>query len=230
VTNTRGQELYDLWAANGKSAPELMASAIEPKPALSATILSVTRTTNNKGFSWATALVEVTCEGALIQGANVISSYTGPTSGNASGQTGADGRVSLNTISKKNATGQWCFTLTSVTKTGYNSPGSYPTMCEPQNKSGITEDAGILYANDLLIAPNPASSIASLTYSVAEATRVVIHVYDQSGKLVSGITEQMHDPGMYLVDLDVSSLQRGIYYIVMKTSTTQLTRKLVVTW
>jgi hypothetical protein len=214
--------------ANGKSAPELMALAIEPKPALSATILSVTRTTDNKGFSKATALVEVTSGGAPIQGANVVSSYTGPTSGTAAGVTDAQGRVSLITTSKKNATGTWCFTLTSVTKSGYNPPATYPTLCESAKQSSLVEGETVKYSDDLLISPNPAVSNASLTYSVSEISRVSINIFDNSGRKIAKLAEGSHDPGIYMVDLDVSVLPEGLYFILMQTGKNQFTKKLVV--
>ena len=232
VTNSRGQELYDLWVAHGKSAPELMEEAVWPvqTPQLAAQILSVIRTTNKQGLAFATALVKVTASnGAPVEGASVVASYTGPTTGTVSGTTLADGTVALKSSSKKNPTGVWCFTLTSVSKTGYLPPVvPLDSDCEILKQGDPISQETISYENDLMVMPNPANSIANLSYSISEPSQVSIRVYDHSGKKVAELAGGNHDTGMYTINWDVSVLPKGIYFVTMRTNQVQLSRKLVV--
>lgn len=55
-----------------------------------------------------------------VAGATVTVSYTGPNQGQKSGVTGADGTVTLYTDRQRRPQGTWCFTVTNVTKDGYN--------------------------------------------------------------------------------------------------------------
>ena len=54
-----------------------------------------------------------------LAGVTVTVTYSGPSHGQASGITGADGTVTLATNWKRNPKGNWCFTVTNVTKDGY---------------------------------------------------------------------------------------------------------------
>ena len=54
-----------------------------------------------------------------VAGVAVTVTYSGPNHGQASGITGADGTVTLTSNWKRNPKGNWCFTVTNVTKDGY---------------------------------------------------------------------------------------------------------------
>jgi hypothetical protein len=72
--------------------------------------------------------------GQPVAGAQVTASYTGPTSGTASGVTDASGTVVLQSERTKNDLAlEWCFTVTGVTAAGATyDPGSnaVTTQCE----------------------------------------------------------------------------------------------------
>jgi hypothetical protein len=229
TTNTRGQELYDLWFAHGKSAPELMEEAVWPLPTLLVPeFVTVSRTTNKQGIAQGYAIVKVTCGGTPIEGANVTSSYTGPTSGSVSGLTSTNGLVTLYTTKIKNPAGVWCFTLTNVSKTGYDSPVTYPTACESQAKTDPSADEALHYINDLQLFPNPAGSGTNITYSLARPSQTSLTIYDYSGRQIATITEGWQDAGMYTVAWNVSGLPKGIYFIRMQINSIQLMKKLLV--
>ena len=68
-----------------------------------------------------------------VAGAAVTVTYSGPSSGQASGVTGANGTVTLTTNWQRNPKGNWCFEVTNVTKDGfaYNSNANVVTLqCE----------------------------------------------------------------------------------------------------
>jgi PKD repeat protein len=54
-----------------------------------------------------------------VAGATVTAVYSGPNQGQASGTTGDDGRVVLQTDLVRNPQGVWCFEITNVSKDGY---------------------------------------------------------------------------------------------------------------
>jgi len=54
-----------------------------------------------------------------VSGVLVTVSYTGPGQGQVSGVTNSSGRVTLQTSSVSRPRGQWCFTGTSLSESGY---------------------------------------------------------------------------------------------------------------
>jgi hypothetical protein len=71
----------------------------------------------NKYYGQATVWVRSE-EGANISGAIVSGDWSGAVSGTSMGTTGSDGKVMLESSSKKNG-GTFTFTVTNVTKLGY---------------------------------------------------------------------------------------------------------------
>jgi PKD repeat protein len=55
-----------------------------------------------------------------VAGVSVTVNYSGPSQGQTSGVTGADGTVTLTTNWQRNPKGNWCFEVTDVAKDGYN--------------------------------------------------------------------------------------------------------------
>ena len=55
-----------------------------------------------------------------VEGVTVTANYSGPTSGQTSGITGADGTVTLYTDRDRRPQRSWCFDVTDVVKAGYN--------------------------------------------------------------------------------------------------------------
>jgi len=55
-----------------------------------------------------------------VEGVTVTANYSGPTSGQASGITGADGTVTLYTDHDRRPQSSWCFEVTDVANDGYN--------------------------------------------------------------------------------------------------------------
>jgi parallel beta-helix repeat protein len=70
-----------------------------------------------------------------VAGALVTVRYTGPTQGQASGTTGADGMVVLRTSLTRRAEDSWCFEVISIVKEGYvydDAANIVTTQCEAQ--------------------------------------------------------------------------------------------------
>jgi photosystem II stability/assembly factor-like uncharacterized protein len=88
----------------------------------------------------------------------------------------------------------------------YNGTGTYPVI--PEKRFAW-----------LTCHPNPVRDKDLLTMNVAIAvpTRVMVDVYDQSGRRVRVVENADKPKGSYQYYFNTSGLQRGIYYVVLKT-------------
>ena len=108
-TNDAGNILYDLWEANGKSAPFVMCEeeyGNPPTPALTPLSAEITNFTRNslKGSkeSVSVSILVTDNTGAAVPGAVLEGSFTGPTSGTESGTTDENGFVVLTSRATRN--------------------------------------------------------------------------------------------------------------------------------
>ncbi|NQU05741.1 MAG: T9SS type A sorting domain-containing protein, partial [Calditrichaeota bacterium] len=66
--------------------------------------------------------------------------------------------------------------------------------------------------------PNPFNSVTRISYGLPEASRVLINVYDLSGRYVDKIVDGYNTPGHYSVIWNAEGHSSGVYLISMKTS------------
>ncbi len=76
--------------------------------------------------------------------------------------------------------------------------------------------------------PNPASDITNIGYSLKEANAVSLNVYDILGNQVVSLINEKQVPGSYLMPLDVSGFQAGLYYYTLKVGGSAVTKKIQV--
>ncbi|NNF33921.1 MAG: multicopper oxidase domain-containing protein, partial [Saprospiraceae bacterium] len=123
--------------------------------------ITVTRDAlNGNRFRGVATVTIVDQNGAAVSGATVNGSFSGPSSGNESGVTDASGQVSFNSRAVKNPSGDWCFEVTNVTKTGstYDSGSNVETIdCENSGARAAANFNDIIKANPELLGafPNP---------------------------------------------------------------------------
>ncbi|MEO0115713.1 MAG: T9SS type A sorting domain-containing protein [candidate division WOR-3 bacterium] len=82
--------------------------------------------------------------------------------------------------------------------------------------------------------PNPFSRIQRIKYQLAKAGRVLIKVYDISGKEIRVLTNETKEPGIYTDNFDGKDARGrrppfGIYFIRLKTADFSDTKKVVLT-
>jgi len=214
-TNSKGQDMYNLWMAHGRSTPELMASAITgviTNNLMTPSILSVTRATDKKGITTATATILVKNNGQALSGAVVTTTYTGPTNGTVSGTTGTDGKVALKTTGIKSTSGTWCFTITNVTKLGYSHDGAKPTLCENQTPAAASMDAITSLSPGVQVFPNPFTDRLFFSFAAAESGNVIIDLYEMSGLKVATIFNNQVAAGTQLtISYNARPLANGMY-------------------
>ena len=78
------------------------------------------------------------------------------------------------------------------------------------------------------VQPNPASSIAVISYSLAEPGETTLELLDMLGRTVLTIANSNAVPGNYDAAFDASSLSTGMYNIVLRTPSQVFTTRLEV--
>lgn len=63
------------------------------------------------------------------------------------------------------------------------------------------------------VSPNPADESAMISYSVIERGMIILTLYDKQGRLINEVVKEIHEPGTYSLELDVSTLATGLYYL-----------------
>ncbi|GBD02543.1 hypothetical protein HRbin18_02289 [bacterium HR18] len=77
--------------------------------------------------------------------------------------------------------------------------------------------------------PNPFAHATNIRYDVAEPSRVIIKIYDVTGREVAELVHRDHLPGTYTVQWRPEGLASGLYYCQLNAGTFQAVRTLVLT-
>lgn len=92
----------------------------------------------------------------------------------------------------------------------------------------ITNVEPINKVESLSIYPNPASSQATIAYSLNNTSKVVFKVYDMNGRLISTLDKGQESMGLHNQIIEVNHLTQGVYMIQMLTNSSTRTAKLIV--
>ena len=80
---------------------------------------------------------------------------------------------------------------------------------------------------ELNISPNPTSNSAKISYFLPQTTDYSIEIYDIFGKKLKQIENNNKNEGNYEIFVDLSFLQNGVYFCVLKTSQGVVSKKIV---
>lgn len=97
-------------------------------------------------------------------------------------------------------------------------PQSYVSLASVKNNDEMR----------LAVYPNPCTDVATISYSLANNSRVVFRMYDMNGRLVSVLDNGREAKGVHTQLIDVNNMVKGIYVIQMSTDSNTQTAKLVV--
>ena len=97
----------------------------------------------------------------------------------------------------------------------------------PPDPTGVAEVA--VLAGDRLhpASPNPFRGQTTLSYSLSEATHVVLELYDVRGRRIEGIQDEDVPAGTRHVAFDASALPSGVYFYRLQTPRGALVGKMV---
>ncbi len=76
--------------------------------------------------------------------------------------------------------------------------------------------------------PNPTNGVTRLVYEIDEKAPVSIELVDVSGKIVRTFDEGTKAPGRHQLNFDVTDLQEGVYFHVVRAGESQVTGRMVV--
>ncbi len=78
------------------------------------------------------------------------------------------------------------------------------------------------------VAPNPFQTETQLNFSLPKETKVAIHLFDQSGKLVQElVAPQILASGQHQITLTQGELQNGLFYAILQTPKQRMVQKIV---
>ncbi len=80
----------------------------------------------------------------------------------------------------------------------------------------------------ITVKPNPVENIATLSYSIPVSGEVKIGLYDMLGKKVWMLDDKLLQQGTYTLQLDVSGLPAGMYFVKVQTGYLDTTLKMMV--
>ena len=81
---------------------------------------------------------------------------------------------------------------------------------------GLTENiARINQTTNLRAYPNPANSTTTLEYNIAEASNVILQVYDMNGRQISSIDKGRQSSGQHSIQMNVQNLKKRHLWFVL---------------
>ena len=80
---------------------------------------------------------------------------------------------------------------------------------------------------DVILFPNPTSNILNLTFNSSETDNIVLALFDINGRLVNTIHQGQISIGTYNYQVDLSQQKCGIYFLTLKTTKQEYTRKIM---
>jgi hypothetical protein len=221
VTNGDGQIMYDLWANNGMSTPELMASQTvvlgqiddnEP-PTAPADLVAATASNRAIDLAWteSTDNIGVTGYEVFRDGAPV---------GTTTGTTFTDSGLSSSTT--------YTYQVTAFDAGGNVSAPSNVASATTAKKGGGGGGGGkprgalAQSGTTVMLAPdvNPAPAEGTgLSFYLPEASHVRLRVVDVAGRQVAEISNESLPAGHHQVYFDARGVSAGMYFAVLETDT-----------
>jgi len=96
--------------------------------------------------------------------------------------------------------------------------------------TGVEEIATLPLAMTLgvKVYPNPAKSLSVIRYTLPAEGKVLLQLYDISGRLVKTLVDEDKKPGIYKVNLNTKTLSAGVYFLSLQTESKRIIERLVV--
>ena len=81
---------------------------------------------------------------------------------------------------------------------------------------------------DCMIAPNPTTCNANISFTLSSAGKVTLKLYDASGRLVQNIVDSNLNAGNHCISLSTQGFAQGMYFAVLETPQGKNTQSFVV--
>jgi PKD repeat protein len=121
------------------------------------------------------------------------------------------GATSVSYLAKK--TGAYRVVVTNLNGCSKNSvPVNVHVNCREDSESSISSEK-----NNVILFPNPTSSITTIDLDLVTEEMVSIKIFDVTGKLIYNIADGILSPGKHQFNYDASLLESGIYFAKIAT-------------
>jgi len=184
----------------------------------------------------AATITVVDQSGNPVSNATVYGNFTGPTSGSKSGSTNSNGNVTFYTSYTWGASSEWCFEVTSVTKSGwtYDSAANDVTKaCEGGDVYAVSKAEMFggeeppkidrLFQNY----PNPFNPVTRIGFSLSKNGYVNLSIYNVKGELVKTLVDKHLEAGIHDFEWNAREVSSGVYFYRLKTDGFVQTRKMI---
>jgi PKD repeat protein len=171
-------------------------------------------------------------DGGPVPGATVYADYSGPDSGSRSGTTDDNGQVTFTGSLTSSDSGEWCFEVTDVTKSGWaHDPDANEVTqtCESGSEFDVNASEGVkpkgfgLFQNT----PNPFNSATEIRFALPVASHVTLEVFNVRGARVSVVENKWYEAGIHSVNWNASGLASGVYYCRLRAGEFVETRRMI---
>jgi len=116
-----------------------------------------------------------------------------------------------------------CESVIEATSSGYEA--SRVTMSTVEDNAGITS---LSNRANIQVYPNPCSNAARLRYQIHDIRYLICDIYSISGIKIERLIDEGQLPGEHEIELDVSDLPAGVYFVKLQVGDDIIVRKLVV--
>ena len=82
--------------------------------------------------------------------------------------------------------------------------------------------------SELKVFPTVVANVAKIKFAVAKRVRASLELTDEKGSLVKKISSAYFEPGVREVELNVKNLPAGVYFVLLKSDSSLLTAKIIV--
>ena len=104
---------------------------------------------------------------------------------------------------------------------GCNSPEEVEAACDTVSVQEV------YFEETFSISPNPSSGSVNLRFTIHDSQLTIIDLFEISGVRIKGLLNELRNPGSYEMEVDLSDLQAGVYFCVLKTREGIKTTKIV---
>jgi len=94
------------------------------------------------------------------------------------------------------------------------------------NKIGINELQESI-ALDMVISPNPINDRATIAFYLSKTSNASMVIYNQHGQVVASLLDEKTQTGNHELKYDTSALPAGLYFCVLKSNNSMLTKKFI---
>jgi len=188
---------------------------------------------------WSRGLATVSIydtENSPVANATVYGTWSGASSGNVSGVTGSDGRVSFSTGWMRTPSNEWCFEVTDVTHASYVYDRELNKMTKACESGPVYSAGPPLAARSRVVPetyslmqnhPNPFNATTTISFTLDEASSVRLEVYNIVGQHVTTLADGFYGTGRHSVLWDAGNAASGVYFYRITTDKVTETKKMM---